>query len=218
MIDLVEEFKKYGIPAKGVIHVGAHLGEELRMYEQMGFKRVLWVEANPVIFNSLTNQRSKTCILNFENIAVSDKEGVFPFFVTNNEQSSSLLKLGRHKQLHPWVVETQTIEVECTTLNKLFGKYDISDYNLINIDIQGAELMAMKGATEILKHIDAINSEVNLTHVYEDCGLKEELDAFLSKYDLTEVSDCFKHCPEWGDVLYVKKSLVPEDFTHTRYT
>lgn len=218
MIDLVIEFEKYKLPTRGVIHVGAYLGSELKAYEEMGFKRVLWIEADPTLFSGLLKQRSKQCILNFENVAISNKEGTFPFYVTNNRASSSLLKLGRHKQLHPWVVEAQTIEVECTTLNKLFEKYDISDYNFLNIDIQGAELMAMEGATEILEHIDVINSEVNLTHVYEECGLKGELDTFLSKYDLLPVSDCFKHCPEWGDVMYVKKSFTPDGFIHTRYT
>ena len=40
------------INCKGIIHVGAHRGEEAPVYEWFG-KKVLWFEANPYIFKDL---------------------------------------------------------------------------------------------------------------------------------------------------------------------
>ena len=38
--------------AKGIFHLGAHRGEEAPIYEWFG-KKVIWVEANPIIFSEL---------------------------------------------------------------------------------------------------------------------------------------------------------------------
>mgnify|MGYP000998487077 CR=1 FL=1 len=44
--------------SKGVFHLGAHRGEEAPIYEWFG-KKVIWVEANPVIFDELKDNLVK---------------------------------------------------------------------------------------------------------------------------------------------------------------
>ena len=39
----------------GVLHVGAHLGEEKPEYERYGFGKIFWVEANPMLCDRLNN-------------------------------------------------------------------------------------------------------------------------------------------------------------------
>ena len=46
-------FKKNNIKLTGVIHVGAHRGEEIHQYEDLGVKQVIWVEPNPEIFKEM---------------------------------------------------------------------------------------------------------------------------------------------------------------------
>lgn len=38
--------KKYGLKVRGVLHVGAHMCEELSAYEAEGVKEIVWLEAN----------------------------------------------------------------------------------------------------------------------------------------------------------------------------
>ena len=45
--------EKYDITLTGVIHVGAHRGEEVNEYEDLGAKQVIWVEANPDVFEEM---------------------------------------------------------------------------------------------------------------------------------------------------------------------
>ena len=46
-------FKKYKVPLNGVIHVGAHRGEEVSYYEGLGAKKIIWVEPNPDVFKEM---------------------------------------------------------------------------------------------------------------------------------------------------------------------
>jgi len=62
----------------------------------------------------------------------------------------------------------------------------IGDFNFMNIDLQGAELLALKGATEALTHVDAIYTEVNKIDVYVDCVKITELDSFLADFSRVE--------------------------------
>ena len=46
-------FKKYKVPLHGVIHVGAHRGEEVHQYAELGAKKIIWVEPNPDVFKEM---------------------------------------------------------------------------------------------------------------------------------------------------------------------
>ena len=82
------------------------------------------------------------------------------FNVSNNGQSSSILELGLHKQFHPHVHYVSSFESKTKLLKDIICNYNI-EYNFLNLDIQGAELKALKGMEEYLNKFDYIYIEVN---------------------------------------------------------
>jgi len=97
------------------------------------------------------------------------------------------------------------------TLNTLFERNNIPHdrFDFINIDIQGAELKALKGAVHILPHIKAIYAEVNEKMLYEGAGLLPELDEYLATFNFKRViTNMTRH--GWGDALYIKNYVSPD--------
>ena len=95
----------------------------------------------------------------------------------------------------------------------LFGKKSvvaekdltIADFNILNMNIQGAELRALKGgAKSTLPGIEAINTEINFEEPYEDGALASELDDFLALHGFKRVATTTPHHPTWGDAFYVR--------------
>ena len=126
--------------------------------------------------------------------------------ITNNVQSSSIFSLKTHLQEHPHVFEKERRIMKTITLNTLFEKFDLpyDMYDFINLDIQGAELKALQGATKILPHIRAIYCEVNEKELYQGCALIPELDAFLASHGFKRiVTSMTPH--GWGDALYIRQ-------------
>lgn len=80
--------------------------------------------------------------------------------------------------------------------------YDFANFR--NIDIQGAELLALKGMTKVINNYDYIYLEVNKEHLYKDCALIDEIDSFLNTFNFTRV-ETFWTDYNWGDALYIKK-------------
>jgi hypothetical protein len=87
-------------------------------------------------------------------------------------------------------------------LKNIIPNYNIS-FNFLNLDIQGAELMALKGGTKAIEHAKVIYLEVNTEEVYKGCALITELDNFLDTYKfkrvITEMTEY-----GWGDAVYIK--------------
>lgn len=79
----------------------------------------------------------------------------------------------------------------------------VEKYNFINVDVQGYELEVLKGASETLRNIDYIMSEVNRDEVYENCAQVEELDNFLANYNFVRVETVWVG-DIWGDAFYIK--------------
>lgn len=75
------------------------------------------------------------------------------------------------------------LELKSITIDSFFKRnnIDASKYDFWNFDIQGAELMALKGANDSIKYAKAIYLEVNVNELYKNCGLINEIDDFLSK-------------------------------------
>ncbi len=207
IMDLGSLCKENHIVPRGVIHIGAHEGNELKTYNKLGLNHVLFIEANPIVFQKLRANVGAQPHVKTVNCAISDKNGMVELHVTSFDQSSSILPLKKHQELYPSIKETQKITVESKTLDTLLKELNIpaGNFNMINIDIQGAELLALKGGIETLTTIEAINTEVNFEELYEGCALIHDLDQFLSSFGFKRVKTLTPYHPSWGDAFYVKK-------------
>lgn len=202
-----------GKPFKGVIHIGAHHGEEAEAYAAAGVKNVLWIEANKKMMKHLYDKTHNVPINSlYFCAAVSDVDDeIVEFNVANNGQSSSLLELGTHATLYPHIRYTEKQQLKTKTFENLvrenISQIDLDLYDFINIDIQGAELKALKGFGPLFDRFDfkAVYTEVNFEEVYKGCCLIEDLDQFLFEQKFVRVLTA---APErtWGDALYLKNS------------
>lgn len=187
----------------GSFHVGAHECEEIEFYNKLGLKpeNVVWIDAIP----SKVKQAINRGIPNVYNAVITDKDNEeIMFNISNNCQSSSVLEFGTHSKEHPSVVYVDKINLKSITIDTFFetNNIDPSKYNFWNFDIQGAELMALKGATKSIKYAKAIYLEVNEKELYKNCGLITEIDEFLLQYNFKRVlTQMTRH--GWGDALYI---------------
>jgi len=194
--------RKYNMNIKGIIHVGAHYGEELSEYVSNGIQDIILFEPISENFDILSD-KVKDLNANIEGhqVALGSERGEFTMYVSDNEkQSSSILKPKVHLTHHPHVKfpSTETVEVH------LLDDYDSKDYNFINMDVQGYELEVLKGGTKTLEHVDYVYCEVNRDEVYEDNAMIEELDEFLSSYNMKRVETDWAG-EIWGDALYIRE-------------
>lgn len=207
LIPLHELVVKYKLQLRGVLHVGAHECEEAGWYAQEGVKDVKWLEGNPTLV-----RQQKERGFDVHEIVASDTDGTELIFnVTNNGQSSSILPLGTHKDQYPHIVycPDRSFKAKTKRISTLFAEkgWSWAPYNFLNLDIQGAELMALKGMEDQLHRFDAIYTEVNVAELYVGAGLLPELDAFLFKYGFQRMEmKLDTPTSGWGDALYVRTS------------
>ena len=208
LIPLNKLYLKYGMKVTGVIHAGAHLGEEAPMYRQCGINRVIWIEADPKTYKRLQYMLREFKSHKTVNAVVSEREGEeLTFHVANNGESSSILELGTHETEHPDVKYVDGFTATTTTLDRIAEDTDAWDCNMLNLDLQGAELMALRGAEDLLnEHIDYIYTEVNAKLLYKGCARMREIDQYLARYGLVRVeTEMTVH--GWGDAFYTKDHM-----------
>lgn len=193
--------QKYNITPRGVIHVGMHKAEEYPIYKKAGVFTIIFIEANRDLAHQYAPDDDDCYTVH---AAVSDKVEEVEFHITNNGESSSILELGDHAKIYPGIVNVETIKMKTTTLDKILQRIGLYlfNYNVLNLDIQGAELKAMKGFSA-WKEIDAIFTEVNFREMYKGCGLEPEVTKFLEEKGFRKVEQVDTGCG-WGDALYIK--------------
>ena len=212
-VDISLEFERmleYGIRPGGVVHVGAHQGNEISTYKKNGIKKVVFIEANPNLASGLRDRFTGQADVTVIEAAASDTEGRATFNITSMDQSSSLLPLKEHSRLYPKIKVDQSIQVRTARLDDLLleANVDFQAIDFIAMDIQGAELMALRGATRCLKNVKALQIEVNYQQLYEGCALISEIDEFLGKHNFIRVHTQTPYSETWGDALYVRRPLV----------
>jgi len=210
MIDIKQQLQKFRIQPRGVIHVGAHKASEHQSYLALGFSKILYIEANPSLYAELEERFRNDPLVLLANVAITDENGEIDFRVTSSDQSSSILALKDHLNIYPEIKQVNQIRVTARTLDHLFleREWDPRDFNFINIDIQGAELLALRGALRILQNIDALNTEINHVELYENCVLFPDLENFLSLLGFNRTEMISPYHSSWGDAFYVKRPVV----------
>lgn len=213
LIKFKEIVNKYGKP-RGIIHLGAHLAEELEDYLEFNIQDVVWVEANPELYENL-----KLKISNSNHIAISellsDEDGIDMKFniaknyYNGNYQSSSVLEFGTHEINHPHIKMEDSMMLKSKTINTIFIEKDLNfeDYDFVNLDLQGYELPVIKGFGDKISNMKYIYTEVNTGEVYKNCTKLDELDRYLDNYGFERVEIEMTEA-DWGDALYIKKDEI----------
>lgn len=208
LISFTDLVKKYDMDIRGVIHIGAHYGEEAKDYIKHNIKELVFFE--PLSDNLKVLEENLAYHANFSNISI------FPYALGNEEKEVEMYVSNRDKMcssiLKPKVVLQQYPDItfnEKETVNMIRlcdAELEFKKYNFMNIDVQGYELEVLKGSMNILEGIDYIYTEVNNAEVYEDTPHIDELDEYLSSYNFKRVETSWIGIT-WGDALYIKEKV-----------
>jgi FkbM family methyltransferase len=201
LLDFDEIVKKYNMTIKGVIHIGAHHGQEHIIYKKNGIKNIVYFEPLSKNFKVLKENIGEDATL--FNLALGNKEDYVEMFVERNNkgQSSSVLEPKLHLIQYPHITFDEKETVKMTKLDNI--ELDLNKYNFINIDVQGYELEVFKGAIKTLENVDYIISEINRDELYKGCVKIEELSKFLSNFGFIPVEQSWIG-RTWGDGLFIK--------------
>lgn len=200
-----ELFDRRKIRPTGVIHLGAHQGEELDVYRSSGVDhtKIVWVEAIPAVADAL---RLKMPVgSKVVTAVVSDKSEPVRFNVANNVMSSSMLPMGTHLDHHPHVKYVDAVTLVSKTFRAIVDEesIDVGEYDTLVMDIQGAEMKALRGMDELVKSFKHIITEISLENTYEGGALFSEISDYLETrgFELVEHNLFPDNC---GDAYFRK--------------
>ncbi|MEB3316908.1 MAG: FkbM family methyltransferase [Cyanobacteriota bacterium] len=116
------------------------------------------------------------------------------------------------QRIVPWLKFERSIQVPTTTLGEFTGQHSIDHVDLLHMDIQGAELLALQDAVKMLAKTGTIWVEVADRQIYQDQPSSDQMTDFLAGFGflllLRSVSDGL------GDHLYANKNYFE---IHPRY-
>lgn len=151
--------------------------------------------------------------------AVSNIVGETSFFEVppgGNIGASSLLKNSEHPRSSEW--SGRKITVPCITLDAFIEEIPEKTVDILWIDVQGAELHVLQGATKVLDTVKVIATEVGITDLYERGTLKSDLDCFLKLHGFVCIATyChgtntdlqhLKNDSGEIDAIYIKEGLL----------
>lgn len=175
--DIIDKYRLNGT----VIHAGAHCVQERDLYKSHSLEPVLWIEAIPELAND-----SQKLLESYPNQliiqgALWSRFGELKQFNLSSNQlaSSSFLRMGLHKIAFPEVAETKKLILTTTTFDHISQIQEMKDITLLVLDIQGAELEALKGAVKTLAKTKYIFTEVSILPLYKSQATFEQLLKFL---------------------------------------
>tara|TARA_B110000305_G_scaffold192182_1_gene215196 strand:- start:742 stop:1449 length:708 start_codon:yes stop_codon:yes gene_type:complete len=195
--------------AKGILHLGAHRGDEAEVYNWFN-KKVIWFEANPDIFIKLKDNlkvyRYQDCFC----ALLGNEEGVYKdFYISNNDSASSSIFQFSKETLSGKYFPGRKLKMnkkkslKMRKLDNVLEENQISliDYDHWVIDLQGAELLALKGAENSIKFCNSIYIEVSNVDIYHGGVKWEEIKSWLNERNFFHLNTLDKN---HTDILFIR--------------
>lgn len=201
--------RKHNLNITGVLHCGASTGQEAGSYANLGVKNMVFIEAIPDVYEKLKVNLSGYENALAVNACLSDEDGKeVDFNISSNDgQSSSFLQFGTHKTAHPDVTFVDQIKLTTKRLDTLIEELNLNihEFNFLNMDLQGAELLALRGLGDYLRYFKYAYLEVNKEELYKGCPHVEDLDMYLMGFGFRRAETSWAGNFGWGDALYLRK-------------
>jgi FkbM family methyltransferase len=202
-----------------VVHVGAHIGQEVEAYRALGVQQIVWIEADTTIYHRLQEnikekERNSNNKINhiFINALVGESNGeIIKFYPFNNDgQSSSrykptqLLKdtwAGLDSSENPKEYSSYRLESILDTI-----KIDEERYSnaLLVIDVQGGEYEVLMGIGHYINKFNLVEVEVSKEEIYAGQKLFGYIDNFLTLKNFKRRESDIGQIPWHGNVTYFR--------------
>jgi FkbM family methyltransferase len=211
-----ERFDDFGFrDARGVIHVGANSGQERDDYAERKLP-VVWVEPLPDVFRALKENIAHHSDQRAFEYLISDTTGApVEFHVsTGDGAASSMFELDKGRDMYPDLEFTPPLRLTAITFDDFVAKesIDLSKYDALVLDTQGAELLVLRGAT--LSPFRAIKVEAADFALYKGAAFLSEIEDYLRGNgfvrSLTKVGAQHPDGGAWYDVWFIREASEDE--------
>ena len=150
-------------------------------------------------------------------LAFSDKKGTAVFHVSSGtpegqppgedwdygNKSSSLLPPDKLLSVHKWLKFNEQLEVAADTITNFCTTHHIQTIDFMHMDVQGAELMVLNGAGNLISNIKAIWMEVGDISFYKNQPLRTDVEAFMHNHGFFLFKNSINPIDKAGDQLYL---------------
>jgi FkbM family methyltransferase len=169
------------IAPTSVIDIGVADGTP-ELYSRFPQQRYLLIEANPDCAERL-RQLAASMNAVAENVFCGGEAGVVTMNIYNQAFRSSAYTNRRV------MVSEKQIQVPVVTLDELVAKHQLAPPYLLKIDVEGAELEVLRGASQTLTETQAVIAEASLLPCFQDAPqfsdlVKAMADAGFSVFDI----------------------------------
>ena len=166
--------------ANTLIDIGSNKGQFILLFRKF-FPSAMVYSFEP-LRKELFLQKKILGIKNIKyfNFAIGNKNKNIKMYITSRRDSSSLLKPNITLQKNYSINNTKLIKQK--KLDSLINFKHLKKPILLKIDVQGYELQALMGASDILKNVDYLILEVSHTMAYYKQSSLKDLKFFLYKY------------------------------------
>ncbi len=194
--------------------IGAYQFEEkdllFSLFPQL--QKVYLFEPTPEAYNYLMQACASDERVEVFPYAISDQDGESQFNISNNWQSSSLLNMGKHKEIFPGVEMTHSVRVLTKTIPSVIHQHALIPPDMLFIDAQGAEnriLSALDNAT--VERLKLIYTEASTEELYIGSGTLTDLRQLLSEnFTYMGFAPTRNETPTHGNTLFVHNDYIAE--------
>ncbi|MGM4892595.1 FkbM family methyltransferase [Tardiphaga sp. 839_C3_N1_4] len=215
---LSDQISIIGSNARCIFDIGSHTGATTLEYlDHFPEARLLALEPEPSNFDTvcrtLAPYYERVDILD---VALGQSDGRTVFHVNSHNGTHSLLPIG---DISYWAApekEIAKIEVRMRSLDSIAAERNIDLIDIVKMDIQGGELLALKGATELLSKasISALVLEVEFKPLYDGQPMFWDICAYLQNfgYSFYNLYEPFYHPRNertlcWSDAIFLSPRL-----------
>lgn len=196
-----QSLKEHGFKPRTVVDVGAAVGkwtvQVLEIFPEAQFLMVDPLKENESALKALTGAHPN---VRYWSGAVGSHDGELEFHVHGDQSSMFTSEWGKGVEIR---------RVPLRPLDALVQELGFGEIDGLKLDVQGAELEVLAGATETLKRCKVVQVEVMFRHVYERAPLAHDIIRFFAEqgFRIFDIASTFKRKDRallQADLFFVK--------------
>jgi FkbM family methyltransferase len=209
---IADYLHRAGYSPRGIVHVGAHWGQEMDAYCSLNPQRLVWIEAESIHAQRLRERvaaHSHAGIQTVIQALIADVDGrkmAFHRFSNDGESSSVFRGTDVLSGRWPNVRETgETITLTTSRLDTALQQAGVteSEIDVLVLDVQGAEIMALEGAGKFLNSVSYVEAEVSQEAIYEGGPLVDAVVEKMAEAGFRPMTEI----PWHGDVVFAREKI-----------